>query len=189
MKEVIILTTISGLIFLTFIVTLIIGFTKNKKNLKYTSLFLFFTFVVCTGLTGYKVTSKTYNKIADTFKMRNGDEIYDALFDKRKTNCIKILNFQDQIIPKVDYAIWLHFKTCPSELKRILSRHEFNSEKLSTNNWDGKIPLEETLDWFNPKTLGDTIMVYEYSTDDSRNIQTIWTNIDSTEVFVRDISD
>ncbi len=152
-------------------------------------MFLFFTFILCVGWTGYKIVSKTYNKVADTFKMRTGNEIYDALFGKRKTNCVKILNFQDQVVPKIDYAIWLHSETCPSELKRILSKHDYNSEKLSTNNWNGKIPLGETLDWFNPKTLGDTIMVYEYSTNDSRNVQTIWINIDSTEVFVRDIFD
>lgn len=189
MKEVIILTIITGLVFLTFLVTLILGFTKKKKKLKLTSLFLFFAFIGCAGSTGYKIVSKTYNKVADTFKMRTGDEIYDALFEKRKTNCVKILNYQDQVVPKIDYAIWLHFETCPTELNRILSKHEFNGEKLSTDNWNGKIPLGETLEWFNPTILGDSIMVYEYSTDDSRNIQTIWTNLDSTEVFVRDILD
>ena len=99
------------------------------------------------------------------------------------------MNYQDQVVPKIDYAIWLHFKTCPKELKRILSKHDFNNEKLPTDNWNGKIPLGKTLEWFNPTTLGDTILVYEFSTDDSRNIQTIWTNLDSTEVFVRDILD
>ena len=189
MKEAIILTIISGIIFLTFLVTLTLGFIKKKKKLKLTSLFVFFAFIVCAGWTGYKIVSKTYNKVADKFKMRTGDEIYDALFDKRKTDCIEILNYQDQVVPKIDYAIWLHFKTCPKELERILSKHDFRKEKLSTDNWNGKIPLGETLEWFNLTTLGDTILVYEYSTDDSRNIQTIWTNRDSTEVFVRDILD
>jgi len=189
MKEVIILTIISGLIFLTFLVTLILGFTKKNKKLKLSSLFVFVAFIVCASWTGYKIASKTYNKVSDTFKMRTGDEIYDALFDKGKTDCVEVLNYQDQVVPKIDYAIWLHFKTCPKELKRILSKHDFSNEKLSTDNWNGKIPLGETFEWFIPTTLGDTIMVYEYSTDDSRNIQTIWTNLDSTEVFVRDILD
>ena len=189
MKEVIILAIISGFVFLTFLVTLILGFTKKKKKLKLTSLFVFFTFIGCVGWTGYKIVSKTYNKVADTFRMRTGEEIYDALFDKRKTDCVKILNFQDQVVPKIDYAIWLHFETCPKELERILSKHEFNAEKLSTDKWNGKIPLGETLEWFNPTKFGDSIMVYEYSTNDSRNIQTIWTNLNSTEVFVRDILD
>ena len=189
MKELIILMVISGLAFLLFLVTLILGLTKKNKKLKLTSLLLFFAFIGLTSWTGFKFVSKTYNKVTETLRPRTGDEIYDALFDKRQTECIKILNYQDQVVPKIDYAIFLHFETCPDELKRILSKHEFTTEKLSTAKWDGKIPYGETLTWFNPTTLGDTIMVYEYSTNDSKNIQTIWTNLDSTKVFVRDIFD
>lgn len=141
------------------------------------------------GWTGYKFLTKSYNKVANTLKPRTGNEIYDALFGKRKYECVKVLNKQDQIVPKIDYAIWLHFETCPEELKRILSRHKFTSEKLQTKDWNGKIPYGETLDWFNPTTLGDTIMVYEYSANNNRNIQTIWTSLDSTEVFAMDILD
>jgi hypothetical protein len=189
MKELIILAVISGLTFLVFLVTLILGFTKKNKKLKLTALLLFFAFIGLTTWTGFKFVSKTYNKVTETLKPRTGDEIYDALFGKRQTDCIKILNYQDQVVPKIDYAIWLHFETCPNELKRILAKHEFTTERLSTAKWDGKIPYDETLDWFNPTTLGDTITVYEYSTNDSKNIQTIWTNLDSTKVFIRDIFD
>lgn len=189
MKEIIILTSITGLTLLIFGLTLAFGFIKKSRNLKVTSLVVFIIFIALAGWTGYKFVSKSYNKVADTFKARTGDEIYDALFDKRQTHCVKVLNYQDQIIPKIDYAIWLHFETCPNELKRILSRHEFSSEKLSTKNWDGKIPYGETLGWFNPSILGDTIMVFEYSTNDNRNIQTIWTSLDSSNVFCRDILD
>ncbi len=189
MKEIIILTIVSGLAFLLFLVILILGLTKKNKKLKLAALFLFFAFIGLTAWTGFKFVSKTYNKITETLSPRTGDEIYDALFDKRQTDCIKILNFQDQVVPKIDYAIWLHFETCPDELKRVLSKHEFSKEKLSTAKWDGKIPYGETLEWFNPTILGDSIMVYEYSTNDSKNIQTIWTDLDSTKVFVRDILD
>ena len=189
MKELIVLTIILGLVFLIFILTLIWGLTKKNKNFKLIALFSFFAFISLTGWTAFKFVSKSYNKVTETLKPRTGDEIYDALFDKRQTDCIKVLNYQDQVVPKIDYAIWLNFETCPSELKRILSRHDFTVEKLSTTKWDGKIPYGETLDWFNPTKLGDTVMVYEYSTNNSRNIQTIWTNLDSTKVFVRDILD
>jgi hypothetical protein len=189
MKELIILTVISGFTFLVFLMTLFLGFTKKNKKLKLTALLLFFAFIGLTTWAGAKFVSKTYNKVAETLKPRSGDEIYDALFDRRQTDCIKILNYQDQVVPKIDYAIWLHFESCPDELKRILSKHEFTTEKLSTAKWDNKIPYGETLDWFNPMTLGDSIIVYEYSTNDRKNIQTIWTNLDSTKVFVRDILD
>jgi hypothetical protein len=189
MKEIIILTVISGLTFLGFLLTLILGLTKKNKKIKITALLLFFAFISLTTWAGFKFVSKTYNKVAETLRPRTGNEIYNALFNKRQTDCIKILNFQDQVVPKIDYAIWLHFETCPDELKRILSKHKFTKVRLSTANLDGKIPYGETLDWFNPSTLGDTIMVYEYSSNDSKNIQTIWTSLDSTKVFVRDIFD
>ena len=189
MKEIIILIIVTGLIFLVFILTLIFGLTKKNKKLKLTALFAFIAFLSLGSLTGYKLVTKSYNKITEVLKPRTGDEIYDGLFGKREINCVKVLNYQDQVIPKIDYAIWLHFETCPSELKRILSRHEFSAEKLPTKEWNGKIPYGETLDWFNPTTLGDTIMVYEYSTTNNRNIQTLWTTLDSTKVFCRDILD
>jgi hypothetical protein len=189
MKEIIVLTVITGLTFVTFGLFLLFGiFQKNKKFIL-TSVFAFVVFLCFAGWTGYKFVTKSYNKVADTLRLRNGDEIYDALFDKRQTDCVKVLNYQDQVITKIDYAIWLHFETCSEELKRILSRHKFSGGKVATNGWDGKIPLGETLDWFKPTTLGDTILVYEYSTDNSRNIQTIWTSLDSTKVFCRDILD
>lgn len=189
MKEIIILTVISGLAFLLFLVTFILGLKKKNRRFKLTSLLLFFAFISLTAWTGFKFVGKTYNKVTETLRPRTGEEIYEALFDKRQTDCVKVLNHQDQVVPKIDHAIWLHFETCPDELSRILSKYEFREGKLPTENWDGKIPLGETLARFNPKTLGDTIMVYEYSTNESKNIQTIWTNLDSTKVFVRDISD
>lgn len=189
MKEIIVLTVITGLTFLVFGLFLLFGIFRKNRKLLLTSVFAFIVFLGFAGWTGFKFVTKSYNKVADTLRPRNGDEIYDALFGKRQTDCVKVLNYQDQVVPKIDYAIWLHFETCPMELKHILSRHEFTSEKLPTKNWDGKIPYGETLDWFNPTTLGDTIMVYEYSTSDNRNIQTIWTSLDSTKVFCRDVLD
>jgi hypothetical protein len=189
MREIIILTIATGLTFLFFLVILILSLTKKKRSLKLASLALFIAFVVLTGWTAYRFVSKTYNKVTESMKPRTGDEIYDALFDKRQTACVKVINYQDQVVPKIDYAIWLQFETCPNELKRILSRHEFTTEKISTEPWNEKIPLGETLNWFDPTTLGDTILVNEYATEDRKNIQTIWANLDSTKVFVRDILD
>ena len=85
------------------------------------------------GWTGYQFVTKSYKKVADILKPRTDDEIYNALFGKRKFDCVNVLNKQDQVIPKIDYAIWLQFETCPEELKRILSQHEFTSEKISTS--------------------------------------------------------
>ena len=188
MKELIILTVISGLAFLVFLVTLILGFTKKDKKLKLTALLFFFAFIGLTAWTGFKFVSKTYNKVAETLRPRTGDEIYDALFDKRQTDCIKILNFQDQVVPKMDYAIWLHFETCPKELKRILSLHDFKTEVVSTSGWETNGPLAHE-NWFKPETLGDSILVFTYNKDEYGNGQYIYSSLDSSKVFVIDILD
>lgn len=189
MNKLILLIIISGLTFLLFGLFLLFGIFRKNKKLLLASVFAFVVFLCFAGWAGYKFATKSYKKVTEILRPRSGDEIYDALFDNRQTDCVKILNYQDQVVPKIDYAIWLHFETCPEELKRILSRYEFSGGKVATNGWDGKIPLGETLDWFKPTTLGDTILVYEYSTENSRNIQTIWTSLDSTKVFCRDILD
>jgi hypothetical protein len=189
MKEIIILTVITGLTFIIFGLTLLLGIIKRNRKLKVTSLFAFIFFISFASWTGFKLVTKSYNKVAETLKPRTGDEIYDALFDKRQSDCVKVINYQDQVVPRIDYAIWLHFETCPNELNRILSRHKFSTKMLPTKDWTGEIPYGESLPWFNPTTLGDSLMVYEYSTNDNRNIQTIWASMDSTEVFCRDLLD
>ena len=122
---------------------------KKNKRLKLIAILLLFAFIAL-----------FYIKVRETFRSRTGEEIYEALFGKQKTNCVAILNYQDQVVPKIDYAIWLQFETCPEELKKILSKYEFSAGKVSTDNWDGKIPYGETIKWFNPfKNPGLTLIL------------------------------
>ncbi len=188
MKEIIVLTIITGLIFIIFSLTLIFGLTKKNRKLKLIAIFSFIAFLSLTGLTGYKFVTKSYHKITDTLKPRTGNEIYDALFGKPKSGCVTVLNSQDQTIPKIDYAIWLHFETCPEELNRILSLHNFSSETIPTNELrvDGPSANEK---WFNPASLGDSIFVFNYKKDDYGNGQTIYSSLDSTKVFCIDVLD
>lgn len=102
MRELILLAVISGLVFLVFLVILILGIKRRNNKLKLIALLLFFGFIGLTAWTGFKFVSKTYNKVTETFKPRTGDEIYDALFGNRQTNCVKVLNYQDQVVPKID---------------------------------------------------------------------------------------
>ena len=90
--------------------------------------------------------------------------------------------------PKIDYAIWLQFGTCPDELKRILSIHDFKTERQSTKGWNTDGPLANE-NWFKPETLGDTILVFKYSKDQYGNGQIIYSSLDSTKVFCIDTYD
>ncbi|MBS1511786.1 MAG: hypothetical protein JST86_13145 [Bacteroidetes bacterium] len=189
MKEIILLIIAAGVIFIFTLAALISGVIKKNKTLKRVSLFAFISFLLLSGFTGYRFISKSYHAVTNSLKPRSGDEIYDALFGKSKFDCVKVLNKQDQVVPKIDYAICLQFNTCPEELTRILSRHRFTFQKLPATQWNAGNTGTGMPDWFNPATLGDSIMVFEYATYGSSNIQTIWTSLDSTKVFVRDIAD
>jgi len=188
MKEIIQLTLISGLTFLIFLVMLILGFAQKNKPLKLISVFVFLAFIGLSCFTVIKFLTKSYNKVTGLVKPRTGEEIYKALFGNTKTDCVKILNYQDQVVPKIDYAIWLHFETCPSELNRILSLHEYKSKKVSTKGWitDGPSVNEK---WFKPKNLGDSIIVFEFKKDEYGNWQWIYSSMDSGRVFVEDVAD
>src|SRR5438552_19163555 len=120
MKQILLSTIISGLLFIGFLTILVIGLIRKKRRFVFISIAVLF-FSICSGsLTAYLFVSKSYNRITNTLKPRTGQEIYVALFGTTHNNCVKILDYQDQTIPKIDYAIWLNFESCPEELKRIL---------------------------------------------------------------------
>lgn len=114
---------------------------------------------------------------------RTGQAIYDSLFEKPSDDCVQIIHAQE--IPHYEVRL-LSFKTCPNELKRILARHEFTSGTEATKDWTELIPYADDVSWFVPQSMGDTIKIYEFSTNESRNIQTFWISLDSTKAFCRD---
>ena len=189
MKEVALYGVATAITLVIFIGTLLYGmFQKEKKVILLSFLFLFVSIVLGVA-TGYKVVAKSYQKLSEIVQPRSGNEIYTALFGVPKNDCVQILNSRDQLIPKIDYAIWMHLKTCPKECTRILSEFEYSKEKLVTQTWTNGTPMSENIEWWSPKALGDTIWVYEVELKEGRNIRTLWISMDSTEVYVRDILD
>lgn len=189
MKEIFILATLTSFSLVAFIILLVVGLIKSNKKLLISATVLFFLTIGFGTYTISFVFTKSFNKLSEITPFRNGNEIYDALFDSRENQCVNVIQYRDQVIPKIDGAIWMHFETCPNEMKRILSKKEFQQKKLSTKEKSFSVSESENMKWFNPRFLGDTVLVFEYSSEDSRIIQTIWSNTDSTEVFVRDIYD
>lgn len=189
MKEIFILATLTSLSLIAFVTILVLGIIKSSKKLLISATVLFFVSIGFGTYTIHTVFDKSYGKLSEITKFRNGDEIYNALFGKAESECVNVIQHRDQIIPKIDGAIWMHFETCPSEMKRILSQQDYSSEKISTSDKSLSFTDSEYMKWFNPKFLGDTVIIYEYSKGDSGNIQTIWSNLDSTEVFLKDIYD
>lgn len=187
MTQIIILFFCSIFLLFLFVFCLILGIKIGNLFLKIFSFIALTGFFGLFGYSSFLFVTKTIDKVQSTFDERSGDEIYEALFDKKETDCVKVLHYQDQVIPKIDVAIWLHVKTCPTEVKRILRKHEF-SRKIEIHQ-KSTIPLTDNIYWFKPEELGDTIIVFKYSSKNAKNIQTLWINMDSTEVFCRDILD
>jgi hypothetical protein len=188
MKEIIIWSILSGTLFISFLALLLIGiFRKNRVKI-ISSLFILFIALGTSFWTAYMAVNKSYFKVAETLKPRTGEEIYSSLFGKSESDCVKILKYQDQIVPKIDYAIWLEFETCPKEMKRILNQHNFIASKVAKTEVEQNGPSENN-QWFKPQTLGDSLLVFVYKKDDFGNGQTIYSSLDSTHVFCIDVLD
>lgn len=188
MKEVIILILITGFVFVLFVSALIMAIVRKNSSLKIVAAVLLLCFLVLGGWTAYTIISKSYEKVSDTFRARTGDEIYAALFGAPSSNCVKILDKQDQVIPKIDYAIWLHFKSCPEEMKRILAQENYSSEKIAASRLTADGPASND-QWFNPSRLGDSAWMFVHRRDEYGNGQTIYMSLDSTEAYCKDVHD
>ena len=184
MKSIFTLVFFAGLLFLISLICLISGMVRKHKGLKWTGIITLLTSLCIAGITIFSLVEKV-KKIS---RSRSGEEIYTALFDKPQTNCLQVIDYQDQIVPKIDYAIWLHVRTCPNELKRILSKHTYDVENISTDGMKTDGPSANQK-WFKPELMGDSILVFKYSKDDRGNVQTLYTNKDSTEAYCIDILD
>jgi hypothetical protein len=179
---------ISALLLVGFIVAVIKAIAKRKKKYVGWALGALLALAVTGSVTTYLAARKAYHAVASLLQLRTGDEIYATLFGEPRNNCLKVLHYQDQIIPKIDYAIWLHFETCPPELNRILRQNHYDKEKVSTKGWNTTGPLADD-NWFKPESLGDSILVFTYKKDEYGNVQTIYTSPDSTKVYCIDVLD
>jgi hypothetical protein len=179
------LTFICAALFLTSCSIFIMGITQKSRKLIYRSFIPASLFTLTVAYLGYVVFLKSANYLNKALESRTDQEIYQYVLGKSNSECSEILNFQDKEFPILDFAIVIHFKTCKEELERILKTHTFSKSYVPTTNWDGDIPTGVKLYWLNPKAMGDTIMVYEYSTNNGQYIKTLWTSMDSTEVYCR----
>ncbi|RZK30335.1 MAG: hypothetical protein EOO61_19410 [Hymenobacter sp.] len=189
MKELVSLIVLTSGLLGTALGLGIYGLLNRRRRILYAAIVIALLGLLVAGTTTYRIFYKSYRHMAEAVRPRSGAEIYLALFGRSSVACSQVLAAQDQVVPRIDYAIWLHFKTCPSEFRRLLTRHPFDGGKVPTAQWLEGIPGAENIQWFRPQAMGDTILVYEYATERNRNSQTFWASRDSTEVFYRDIAD
>lgn len=189
MKEIISLMLIGGGLLVVALLLLMQAGKRRSWPRGYAAAAALAAATLVGGWAGYRALRKTYHAATSAFRPRTGTEIYKALFGAAPYGCVQVLKYQDQVVPKIDYAIWLHYRNCPIELRRVLARHQFTRERVATAGKLAYVPYGEIISWFNPRIIGDTVLVYEYATANGRNVQTFWTSLDSTDVFCRDIAD
>jgi hypothetical protein len=191
MKQIIIWTLVSGLLFISFLALLIIGLVRKKRtNLLFSIAFLLLTFIGGFYVL-YLVATKSANRISAMGKPRTGIEIYTALFDRPAYGCVEVMNKMDQTVPRLDCCIWLEFKTCPIELNRIINRESLVPPIYQYSDTSAFIPNYSPRPvWWNPHLLGDSVVVLQkYDPDDPNHDQILIFSRDSTHAFYCDMAD
>lgn len=188
MKEVSLLLLAAGTSFLVFVSAAARGVLKKNGRLLALAAFAFVAGGGFAGRGGYIFLRGAKVQLVNALKPRTGSEVYAALFGSKQATCVKVLHCQDQVVPKIDYAIWLQFETCPQELKRLLALHNFTGQKQAGAGWN-TTALAAPESWFKPESLGDSVLVFTYRKDNYGAGQTLYTSADSTRAFCVDFSE
>jgi hypothetical protein len=170
----------AAILFVLALILFTVAVIKRKKRIFLYSGLAFLVFLIPSGFVGYKIVK--------ALAPRTGMDTYLSYFGKPTADCVKVINFQDAEIPVMDFAVAFRFKTCPEELKRIISKKEYNEERISTKELTppstGVIGTDV---WLNPQSLGDSVLYYRYSKENGVNGITIYSNTDMTEAFCIDV--
>lgn len=186
MADTILLTiSISGfLILLLYIAIRPTKFSKKRILLFITiSLSAIVSLFIYTGINKIK---SDISRIIHNSSPKSSNEVYTLLFKKPLAGCMTVINFQDQVIPKIDCCIWMELNLCPSELSRIISLKKYQatlytkSDSLNFLNHFGGKPH-----WWTPQLLGDRLnkLTIKFNAD---NQQTLFFGKDSSHVYLCD---
>ena len=128
---------------------------------------------------------------------RDGKKIYSDFFGKATDTCLQILESRDARALD-DCCVWLHFKVCPEETKRLLLLVPYEVETLTKALMELEFPDPASIDesmisadppkWWTLKKLGDSCLKFKYFHPDKDYAQFVYVSFDSTEVFYHDAS-
>lgn len=188
MKDILILTLITGLCFVLFMALGIIAIVRKNAKIVIPGLILLLIgggFGIYTGIIFFY---KAQNRLSKIIDWRTGDEIYTALFGEPEYDCLEMIGSQDRVLPKIDFAIYLSFKTCAGEMERITAQKPYEIDTLSKKDFYYPSPSMDG-HWFQPSLLGDTIISYNWLKDSVGNYQVIYSNPAMTEAYCKDVWD
>jgi hypothetical protein len=178
---------ISIFLFTVFLIYLLLKRDKlPKKRIRIYLLTGIIAIVLLFLYTGMGKIKSDISRIIHNSTPKSSCEVYSLLFKKPIDSCMTIINFKDQVIPKIDCCIWMEVKLCPAELTRIINLKNYLSAFYSKS--DSLKFLNEFSDrpvWWAPQLIGDSINMLQKKFDEA-NRQTIFFGKDSSLVFICD---
>jgi hypothetical protein len=182
-----ILLLVLVLLFVLFLLYISIKGTKlSKRSLVLTIVICLIPIVFLFLYTGSDKIKSDIARVVRNSSPKNAEEVYVVLFKKSIDDCTTVINFKDQVIPRVDCCIWMELQLCPKELSRITALKSYTKSKLNTSD---SISLLHTFKdrplWWTPQVLGDSLTKYHIKFNQD-NEQTLFVGDDSTRVFLCD---
>ncbi|MES2649261.1 MAG: hypothetical protein V4717_20450 [Bacteroidota bacterium] len=117
---------------------------------------------------------------------KDSKTVYSVLFGKPLDECVNVINFKDQVLPKIDCCIWMELQLCPSELQRIIaSRNYTKSIVIKSDSVNVLRPYSGRPGWWNLQLPGDTIVKYNIVFDQDRE-QTLFVSPGNTHIYICD---
>ena len=184
-ETLLLLVLITG--FLFFLVFLSIrGRQISKKRLMMAVVFFLVTIISLFIHTGAGRIKGDIARIIHNSRPKKPEEVYELLFSKPADSCMRVINFKDQLIPKIDCCIWMELELCPPELTRIILLKKYQVTRYSKpdslyflSSFSGR-PA-----WWIPQAIGDSVTKCNIKWNADKE-QSLFFGNDSMHVYVCD---
>jgi hypothetical protein len=153
---------------------------------KFSVLYVALAVLALAGLTAavamYRFAERSVDELHALATPRTGPEIYAALFGTPDT-CVRIIAFDDALLPKLDNVIHLHARTCPAEVRRILATTTYTRDTTALTSANNAPPR------FATALLGSDALTLQATLQEGKHWRTLHLRADSTALIVHDIVD
>lgn len=182
-ETILILILITGLIFfLLFIINK--GTWLPKKAVILSTTLCFIIILLLFLYTGPGKIKSDITRVIHNSIPKSANEVYTILFKKPEDNCVTVLNFKDQVIPKIDCCIWMELKICQAELNRIIAMRNYEISKLPKHDsMEFVNSFTDKPSWWTPQILGDSLIKYHIKFNQDAK-QTLIFGDDSAHIYM-----
>lgn len=172
---------------LTALVLIILAIRQRRMRLWWSALFMIMLSFCFAAMALVSIGKRAYTTFRGWLSPRDGIATYTALFGADAESCVLVAHHRDQLIPKIDTAIKLRVRICPSEMERILSQLEYRTTISSpAHAYQYRHGSEPGFDL---ASLGDSVITHYREMRPGRNWRWIHTNLDTTDAVIIDVLD